>query len=68
MEQMTPHVKLVGAEANPRYGFVAKNIRSHDDDDEMEDSQHSSFLHGRTHFVGTMSSIVTGADTTVWGY
>jgi hypothetical protein len=30
IEQMTPRVKLVASEADPRYGLEANEIQSHD--------------------------------------
>jgi hypothetical protein len=56
MEQMAPHINLV-EEVN--YGIEANNMES--------DDGKSEFPHDRRHWFGTMSSIVSGTDATVWG-
>jgi hypothetical protein len=65
IEQMAPRVKILVEEENPRYGFGQRKRVLTTTTNEQIPVRHE--MHGRSHLMAKMSSIVTGADASVWG-
>ena len=65
IEQMAPRVNPGGKNGYPRYGFGQRK-KSHDNDDKRVNSCPACDAQQVT-LDGKMSSIVTGANASVWG-